>query len=777
MKRIVFIYVVLACMIGSSLGAMTYTITGKPNADWWTGQTPNKDPAWAWGKEVESRLEYVTATGAFYFDPTDVAPTANEGMLYYSDADNGLKLRTDTAWVDIDVSGASSLATAYTAGSKILAPTLEVEIEVADSSNNPALRLDFDDVTTNAQDVLIIDNAGDDGDAVSIQINGTAGDDIRGTGDVWNVSYQGLGVLVGLTVGAEDIELENGAEIQNVVDTEIRFLEDNGSADEDFIFDFQANILGFKSGTGIVAIDFGDVDALSGINTIAFDGAVANTITQTGTGDTDDLTISQAGTVDCSLILQSAGSITDALSLITSDALGVIKINSGDALDIDTIDDITIDISDGTYTLTIGGGSDGDYIMTAADTASLISVDDFHVGSTAGSITIEAEEDAANAVLITADGGTSSTLRLHNDTGTGGTSIDFLSDVGGITATASAGLITLTATGADAGDVIVSAGDVMTLTSLDTKIFDGAAAETWVIEGTADVHEAKIVFTDPTADVTYTFPVASASTLSLMTSTLATNAPDIANSVTGGTSTLIFEGSGVDAHEHTITATNPTADLIWLLPDGPADSLAIMGSTLVTNMSEVADSIWGDTNKLAFEGATANNFETWITPVDATADRTLSLPDFTGNFMVAGANSNVHSAVVEVTAAQIKDLAANPKELVAAPGAGYGLKLLSLLLVLDNGGTDYDDASADGNMYVNYVDGAGLKATGSIEGDAFIDCASDFIMAVEPVALAATAATSIDDDALVLDNDGAEYTTGDGTMTVYIQYAVINLGL
>ena len=194
-------------------------------------------------------------------------------------------------------------------------------------------------------------------------------------------------------------------------------------------------------------------------------------------------------------------------------------------------------------------------------------------------------------------------------------------------------------------------------------------------------------------------------------------------------------------------------------------------------MSDVAESIWVETNKLAFEGATANNFETWITPVDATADRTLTLPDFTGNFMVAGANSNVHSAVVEISAAEIKDLAANPKELVASPGSGYGLKLLSLLLILDNGGTDYDDAAGDGNMYVCYVDGAGLKATGSIEGDAFIDCASDFIMAVEPVALAATAATSINDDALVLDNDGAEYTTGDGTMTVYIQYAVINLGL
>ena len=783
-KKILVIMAVVLSLLASSFAAVTY------DDEYYQRNLGNvlsggsTDPIKNFINEAEGYLEGATAFPSLYFEPTDTAPTAAEGVIYASDADNGLKFYNGTAWVDIDVSGASSLATAYTAGSKILAPTLEVEIEVADSSNNPALRLDFDDATTNAQDVFIIDNAGDDADAVSIQINGTAGDDIRGTGDVWNVSYQGLGGLVGLIIGAEDLELENGGEIQNVVDTELRFMENS----EDFILDFTTDGLTLKSGTGVVAIDFGDVDALTGINAIAFDAAVANTITQTGSGNTDDLTISQAGTADVSLILSSAGSITDALSLITTDSVGVIKISSSDVLDIDAVDDIDIDISDGTYTLTIGGSSDGDYVCTVADNMSMTVVgtmllqnteaaSDITVNSVLGSVYIEGEEDAANAVLITADGGTSSTLRLHNDTGTGGTSIDLLSDVGGITATASAGLITLTATGGDAGDLTLTAGDVMTLTSVDTKIFDGAAAETWVIEGTADVHEAKIVFTDPTADVTYTVPVAAASTLSFMTSTLATNAPDIANSVTGGTSTLIFEGSGVDAHEHTLTAVNPTADIVWNLPDGAADTLAIMGSTLVTNMSEVADSIWGDTNKLAFEGATANNFETWITPTDPTADRTLTLPDQTGNVTVADTGTEIRTVVVEVTAAQIKDLAANQKELIAAPGSGKALKLISCLMILDNGGTDYDDAAGDGNMYICYINGAGLKATGSIEGDAFIDCAADFIIAVEPVALAATAATSIENDALVLDNDGAEYTTGDGTMTVMLTYAIISLGL
>ena len=807
MKRILITILIFATLIGIALspafGAVTNTLTGiKPNAYWWTGDL-TKDRALFQARELEVLLGATAGTAtaskalilsssggtsALLFTPTDTAPTATEGRLYYHDGDECLKLyTTSSGWVDMDVSGASSLGTAYVAGQKItLTSSNTVEIECPDDtvSAGPMLLLDCDEDTDNIAVLQITD----DGAGICIDIDGTTGDDIQGTGDTWAVDYAGYGTFVGLLVGAEDIELESGAEIQNVVDTEIRFIEDNGSADEDFILDFGTNVVTLKSGTAVDELAMGDVDDLTGVGTIAFDAAGAScAITMAGSGAGKDLTIEQTVSgADASLILQSSGTGTDALSLISS--VADIKANSADNIDIDAADNITINTADGSYTLTIAGSANGDYAMTAADTMSFISVDsatfqttaaeaDITVNSVLGSIFIEAEEDIAGAVTITADGGTSSTLKLHNDTGTGATSLYLLTDVGGITATASAGAIVATATGADAGDLTLSAGDVMTLTSADTKIFDGAAAETWIIEGSANEHEASVVFTDPTADVTYTVPVAAASTLSFMLSTLATNAPDIANSVTGGTSQLIFEGSDADTEETIIQATDPTADIIWILPDGGADSLAFMGSTLTTNYPEVENSIWGDTNKLAFEGSTANDFETWITPTNATADRTLTLPDMTGNFMVAGANSEVYSAVVEVSAAEIKALAASPKELVAAPGEGYGLKLLSCLLVLDNGATNYDDASADGNMYICYVDGDGLKASGSIEGDAFIDCTADFIIAVEPAALAATAATGIDNDALVLDNDGAEYTTGDGTMTVFIEYAVVNLGL
>ena len=632
--------VLLAVLLMTTVSFATLTYDGtyylKNQSTQYSGSTSNA--IYLALEEIEALLGGGSSGVAnIIFTPSSV-PTPAEGMVYYDSAGNNLKLYTGAAWVDLDVAGASSLNTAYGIGSKISAGTLEVEIEVADSSNNPALRLDFNDATTNAQDVLVIDNAGDDSAAVSIQINGTAGYDIQGTGDTWNVDYTGVGTFVGLITGASDIVMENGDAIANSTDDFFIF---NTNDKEDLTIDLaQTDILAFASTTGVVTVDWAALDSHVGFNAIAFDGAVANTITQTGTGGTDDLTISQATSgQDASLILQSSGTGTDALSLISS--VADISLVSADNITRTAADNITDVTTDGGYTLTIGGATNGDLAVTVADDASVIAVgtltlqnteaaSDITINSVLGSIYIEAEEDAANAILITADGSTLSTVKIHNDTGTDDESIYLASDVGGITLNAAAGSIDIEAVGGTAGDLTLSAGDIMTLTSADTKIFDGKAAETWIIEGTADDHEASIVFTDPTADVVYTFPVAAASTLSVMTSTLATNAPDIANSVTGGTSTLIFEGSAVDAHEHTITATNPTADIVWTLPAAGAMTVSFMSSTLATNMPEVVNSVTGGTNQLIFEG-TADAFETILTATDCTtADATLTLPNDSG---------------------------------------------------------------------------------------------------------------------------------------------------
>ena len=157
----------------------------------------------------------------------------------------------------------------------------------------------------------------------------------------------------------------------------------------------------------------------------------------------------------------------------------------------------------------------------------------------------------------------------------------------------------------------------------------------FIFEGaTADAHETTVTVTDPTADITWVFPDAATDTFAFMASTLVTNAPDIANSVTGGTNQLIFEGTA-DAHECILTATDATADTLYTLPDAAAATYGLVTSTLAANGVDIVNAIWGGTNQLIMEGATADAFETIITPNDATADATLALPDDSGDVVYA----------------------------------------------------------------------------------------------------------------------------------------------
>ena len=68
-----------------------------------------------------------------------------------------------------------------------------------------------------------------------------------------------------------------------------------------------------------------------------------------------------------------------------------------------------------------------------------------------------------------------------------------------------------------------------------------------------------------------------------------------------------------------------------LLPASGASTFAL-ATTLVTNEVDVANSVWGASNGLVFEGATggADTFETTLTLVDPTADNVITLQNATG---------------------------------------------------------------------------------------------------------------------------------------------------
>lgn len=79
----------------------------------------------------------------------------------------------------------------------------------------------------------------------------------------------------------------------------------------------------------------------------------------------------------------------------------------------------------------------------------------------------------------------------------------------------------------------------------------------------------------------------------------------------------------------TITLSPPTSGALgtvtMTVPNMGASS-AILASTLTTNTVDAANSIWGASNALLMEGATANGFELTITPADPAIDTTVTIP-------------------------------------------------------------------------------------------------------------------------------------------------------
>jgi hypothetical protein len=132
-------------------------------------------------------------------------------------------------------------------------------------------------------------------------------------------------------------------------------------------------------------------------------------------------------------------------------------------------------------------------------------------------------------------------------------------------------------------------------------------------------------------------------------------------------------------------------------------------------------------------------------------------------------------AIVDLSNAQIKDLADTPVELVAAPGAGKWLELCGASLWLDYGTNALTEADSPDDLAIEYDSGTGPAASASIVASGFITATADTGAFAIPVSLAGTAATSIVNKNLALVNTGADYTGNAGNdtiMRVIVRYRV-----
>ena len=121
---------------------------------------------------------------------------------------------------------------------------------------------------------------------------------------------------------------------------------------------------------------------------------------------------------------------------------------------------------------------------------------------------------------------------------------------------------------------------------------------------------------------------------------------DLDSSANVKTSTgIVFEGATADAYETSLVVTDPTADRTITLPNSSgtvvlsdgSGNVTISGNLTVSGTTTTIDSTTVNVvNSFVFEGATADAYETTLTIVDPTADRTITLPNVSGTVITTG---------------------------------------------------------------------------------------------------------------------------------------------
>ena len=144
--------------------------------------------------------------------------------------------------------------------------------------------------------------------------------------------------------------------------------------------------------------------------------------------------------------------------------------------------------------------------------------------ATAGGINIKGNKDAADAILLTSDGGTSGAIKVHNDQGTAATSIELASDAGGVS---------------------ILAGN----TTHGVKIATGTSG-------------VPVTIGHSTSEVTVADNLTVSGNLTV-TGTTITDSVEVISTSSG----VLFEGGTDDGHEGTLISAVAGADVTYTLPN------------------------------------------------------------------------------------------------------------------------------------------------------------------------------------------------------------------
>lgn len=141
-------------------------------------------------------------------------------------------------------------------------------------------------------------------------------------------------------------------------------------------------------------------------------------------------------------------------------------------------------------------------------------------------------------------------------------------------------------------------------------------------------------------------------------------------------------------------------------------------------------------------------------------------------------DSILKTDTIAVNNTQLKALKGSPLTLVAAPGAGKFIELVSATIAMNYGSNVLSES--DDNLVIQYHT-SGLDACAEVDSTGFLDQAADMIAVAKGTSIAGAAATSFTNLALELFNNGDGELGGnagnDTTLIVKVTYRIHATGL
>jgi hypothetical protein len=413
-------------------------------------------PATGSGTPAAGSFTTIAASGLSSLSGSATILTGGTALNLGSDNDAGavnLGVGTTARAIGIGSSAAAHVVTigSVTGASQVILNSGTSGIQLASTGSG--------DITINSDDTLLLDADG------VLELNSSAG--VIGIGsdaDSNNINIGTAGartITVGNGTGATSVVLESGSGAINIGTNAVG----------------HSTTIGNKTGASALALDVGT-------GSFSLDGVAGSTYTVGASTTTGIMTF--GGT-----------SGTGTMTFGDSDGTQTVQIGSGEGISTVSIADggtaanvVTIATGAVASTVAIGSASAG---AISADSAAGISLDaatasnfstsaalaDLTLASAGGRVVISAGEDAADAIYLHADAGTSEVIRLHSDQGTGAASVHLESDVGGVTLTS--GLAS-----ADAINVVATNGGVDVDAALEINIASSQAAATAISMDASD---------------------------------------------------------------------------------------------------------------------------------------------------------------------------------------------------------------------------------------------------------------------------------------------------